>query len=96
MRQGNMGGAIVVSALTFLSPARAVDCEGLKSAKIADTTIISAEAVPAGDLTTEDKVTRKDMPAFCRVVASVKDAPQLRRSRRAMDAERGVEERLPR
>ena len=46
-----------------------------ESAKIADTTIISAQAVPAGDLTTDDKVTRKNMPAFCRVVASVKDAP---------------------
>jgi hypothetical protein len=59
----------------LLPPARAVDCDGLKSAKIADTTIISAKAVPAGDLTTADKVTRKNMPPFCRVVASVKDAP---------------------
>ena len=75
MRLKQMGGAMVLSTLTFLSPARALDCNGLKSAKIADTTIISAEAVPAGDLTTADKVTRKDMPAFCRVVASVKDAP---------------------
>ena len=64
-----------LSAFALLSPAWAVDCEGLKTAKIADTTILSAEAVPAGDLTTADKVTRKDMPAFCRVVASVKDAP---------------------
>jgi hypothetical protein len=46
----------------------------VKTAKIADTTIVSATAVPAGDLTTEDKVTHKDMPAFCRVVVSVKDA----------------------
>src|SRR5271165_5698230 len=74
MRPRQMCGAIVLSTLTFLSPARAVDCDGLKSAKIADTTIVSAEAVPAGDLTTADKVTRKNMPAFCRVVASVKDA----------------------
>ena len=66
-----------LSAFALLSPAWAVDCEGLKTAKIADTTILSAEAVPAGDLTTADKVTRKDMPAFCRVVASVKDAPDF-------------------
>src|SRR5271170_1435389 len=75
MRLRLMGTAVVLSTLPFLSPARAVDCEGLKSAKIADTSIISAEPVPAGDLTTEDKATRKNMPAFCRVVASVKDAP---------------------
>ena len=78
MRLRQMAVALALSTLTslsYLSPARAVDCEGLKSAKISDTTIISAEAVPAGDLTTGDKVTRKNMPAFCRVVASVKDAP---------------------
>ena len=99
MRLRQIAVALALSTLTslsYLSPARAVDCEGLKSAKISDTTIISAEAVPAGDLTTADKVTRKDMPAFCRVVASVKDAPELRRSRRAMDAERRMEGRLPR
>jgi feruloyl esterase len=78
MQERQIAAAFGLSTLTFLSflsPARAVDCDGLKSTKIADTTIISAEAVPAGDLTTVDKVTRKDMPAFCRVVASVKDAP---------------------
>ena len=78
MRLRQMPVALALStlaSLSCLSPARAVDCYGLKSAKIADTTIISAQAVPAGDLTTEDKVTRKDLPAFCRVVASVKDAP---------------------
>ena len=66
-----------LSAFAWLSPAWAGDCEGLKTATIADTTIVSAEAVPAGDLTTADKVTRKAMPAFCRVVASVKDAPDF-------------------
>jgi feruloyl esterase len=78
MRPRQMAAATVLStlsSLSFLSPARAVDCDGLKSPKIADTVIISAEAVPAGDLTTADKVTRKNMPTFCRVVASVKDAP---------------------
>ncbi len=78
MRPRQMAVVLALSTLTslsYLSPARAVDCDGLKSTKIADTTIISTEAVPAGDLTTDDKVTRKNMPAFCRVLASVKDAP---------------------
>ena len=75
MRKADIAAAVGLSAFALSSPALAVDCDGLRSAKIADTTIISAEAVPTGDLTTADKVTRKDMPAFCRVVASVKDAP---------------------
>jgi feruloyl esterase len=75
MRNGPIAAAAGLLSLTFLSPALALDCDGLKSAEITDTKIISAEAVAAGDLTTADKVTRKNMPAFCRVVASVKDAP---------------------
>src|SRR6202453_5340928 len=75
MRKADIAATVWLSAFALSSPALPVDCDGLRSAKIADTTIISTEAVPAGDLTTADKVTRKDMPAFCRVVASVKDAP---------------------
>ncbi len=75
MRGADIAGAVGLSAFVLSSPALAVDCDGLRSTKIADTRIISAEAIPAGELTTADKVTRKDMPAFCRVVASVKDAP---------------------
>ena len=75
MHNRPIAAAVALSALAFSPATHAADCEGLKSAKIADTTIISAEAVAAGDLTTADKVTRKNMPAFCRVVASVKDAP---------------------
>ena len=75
MGKAVVAAAIGLSAFALSSPALAIDCDGLRSAQLADTTIISAGAVPAGDLTTADKVTRKDMPAFCRVVASVKDAP---------------------
>lgn len=70
-----VSAALGLSTLALSSPAQAGDCEGLKAATIADTTIVSAEAVPAGDLTTADTVTRKSLPAFCRVVASTKDAP---------------------
>ena len=34
-----------------------------------------SSSIPAGDYTTSDKATHKNMPAFCRVVASVKAAP---------------------
>ena len=75
MRRAFFFSAMGLATLALLSTALAHDCGALKSADIADTKIISADAVPAGDLTTSDKVTRKNMPAFCRVVASVKDAP---------------------
>jgi len=75
MRDRHIATAIGLLALTFSASGRAATCESLKSADIADTTIVSAVAVAAGDLTTDDKVTRKNMPAFCRVVASIKDAP---------------------
>jgi len=64
-----------LSGLAAASPAGAVDCAGLKGVAFADTTIVSAQASPAGDLTTADNVVRKNLPAFCRVVAAVKDSP---------------------
>lgn len=68
-------GAISVAALFWSQPVFASSCEGLTGIKIPDTTIEAAQSVPAGDYTTSDKVTRKGMPAFCRVLASVKRAP---------------------
>ena len=48
--------------------------------------ITSAELVAAGTFTGPDKVKQSDLPAFCRVVASVKQAP---------DSDIGVEIWLP-
>jgi hypothetical protein len=67
--------AVAYSAASGTSPARAAGCEELANLELPDTTIDTAEAVPAGDYTTPDKAVRKAMPAFCRVVASVKAAP---------------------
>ncbi len=73
-----LGGALLAlagSASLGTWPALAADrCEDLKQANIRNTTIQSAEAVAAGSYTTADKVVRHDLPAFCRVVASVHDA----------------------
>jgi feruloyl esterase len=66
---------VSVAALCCSAPALASSCEDLASLKLPDTTIETAQTVAAGDYTTSDKVTRKDMPAFCRVLASVKGAP---------------------
>ena len=67
--------AVSLAALVCAAPAFAASCEDLASLKLTDTTIETAETIPAGDYTTPDKVTRKGMPAFCRVTASVKGAP---------------------
>src|SRR6516162_10193851 len=57
-----------LAMLLFLaapSPSRAASCESLAGLKLPDTVIKSAEAVAA----------KGDLPAFCRVVAEVKPAP---------------------
>ncbi len=56
-------------------PVRAAECADLANLKIPKTTIKVAEAIPAGDYTASDKVKYAGMPAFCRVLASVKAAP---------------------
>ena len=71
----SLGAAVGLAALASAAPAFASSCEDLASLKLPDTTIETAQTVPAGDYTTSDKVVRKGMPAFCRVMASVKDAP---------------------
>lgn len=70
-----ISSAILSSALACSTQAYAAQCEDLAKLAITDVTIDSAESVAQGDLTTADKVTRKDIPAFCRVVASVRSAP---------------------
>ena len=67
--------AVAFSATVWSAPSWAAGCEDLANLKLADTTIKSAESIPAGELTTSDKVRRKDMPAFCRVIASISAAP---------------------
>jgi feruloyl esterase len=61
-------------------------CENLLNLKLPQTTIKSAETIPAGNFTTSDKVTRVAATAFCRVVASVQQAP---------DSDIGIEMWLP-
>src|SRR6202046_3545537 len=71
----SLGAAVSLATLCPAAPASASSCEDLANLKLPDTTIETAQTIPAGDYTTADKVTRQGMPAFCRVVASVKGAP---------------------
>ena len=89
--------AVSAAALCCAAGAYAASsCEDLAHLKLPDTTIETAQSVPAGDYTTPDKVARKAMPAFCRVVASVKARARFRHPDRDVAAERGMDRRLPR
>ena len=66
-----LGLSIAISSL----PAQAAGCEDLVNLKIPSTTIKTAESIPAGDYTASDKIKYTGLPAFCRVLASVKEAP---------------------
>ncbi len=80
---------VSVAAILGVLPVRCLAstaCENLANLKLPQTTIKSAETVPAGSFTTSDKVTRTTQTAFCRVVASVQAAP---------DSDIGVEIWLP-
>jgi hypothetical protein len=73
-------------SLIDTSPAHAAKCADLVKLKLPDTEIKSADLVPAGQFAGRGNVKQVDLPAFCRVVASVHDAP---------DSEIGVEIWLP-
>lgn len=62
-------------ALTLASPGWASSCEDLAALKLPATTIERAEAVPAGGFAALGPLRRPDLPAFCRVVAAVRAAP---------------------
>ena len=66
------GTAAIVSA----TPVFAADaCASLKDLKIDDTTIASAESVPAGSFIAGDSKSYANLPAFCRVTATVSPVP---------------------
>jgi feruloyl esterase len=68
-----IGGAAVIAGATA---GRAADaCASLKDLKIEDTTITAAESVPAGSFTASDTKSYANLPAFCRVTATVSPVP---------------------
>src|SRR5213083_3303817 len=74
---------LAIPALLILQtlPAIAAPCESLASLKLPDTTITSAQAVAAGAFAPAGGGGRgggaqfSDLPAFCRVAATVKPTP---------------------
>jgi hypothetical protein len=70
----------------FSSSCWAASCEDLRNLKLPDTEIKSAELVAPGAFVGPGNVAQPDLPGFCRVVVSVKSAP---------DSDIGVEIWLP-
>ncbi len=64
-----IGGAAAIAGATSAFAADA--CASLKDLKIEDTTITAAESVPAGSFTAGDTKSYANLPAFCRVTATV-------------------------
>src|SRR5580698_8017523 len=75
-RTGFLIAAGAVAAIAGANSAFAAEaCASLKDLKIDDTTIISTESVPAGSFTAPDKKSYANLPAFCRVTATVSPVP---------------------
>jgi feruloyl esterase len=64
-----MGGIAAIGGATSVLAADA--CAALKDLKIAATTITAAESVPAGTYTAGDTKSYPNLPAFCRVTATI-------------------------
>lgn len=81
-----LASAAGLAAMALAAPSWAGQCEDLAKLKLPDTVIKSAQSVPAGGFAELGALRRADLPAFCRVVASVRAAP---------DSDVGVEIWLP-
>ncbi len=63
--------------LSITAPA-ATTCENLATLQLANTTITTAAAVPAGTFTPPEGGPVRDLPAFCRVAGTIKPSPDSR------------------
>jgi hypothetical protein len=81
-----LASATTLVLFNLASPCYAAGCEDLLNLKLPNVTIESAEQVAAGEFIGPDKVKQTDLPAFCRVIASVKAEP---------DSDIGVEIWMP-
>ncbi len=78
--------AAALFSLVVASPGWAASCEDMAGLKLPNTEIKSAQRFGAGEFALPGRGKQADFPAFCRVVASVKPAP---------DSDIGVEIWLP-
>jgi feruloyl esterase len=63
--------ALTVSLLATTGPAMAATCASLANLTLPDTTITAAQSVGAGTYTAPDGTVLPDLPAFCRIAATL-------------------------
>lgn len=78
--------AIAAFTLFFASPGRTASCEDMLGLKLPNTEIKSAQRFGPGEFAIQGREKQPELPAFCRVVAAVRAAP---------DSDIGVEIWLP-
>ncbi len=66
--------AAAVSTLALASPGRAASCEDIANLKLPNTVIKSAQRFGLGEFSPTGRAKQPDFPAFCRVVALVKNS----------------------
>ena len=66
---------LAILAILAALPARAATCESLAATALADTTIATAQSVPAGAFTPPYGNAIDKLPAFCRVAGVIKPTP---------------------
>src|SRR5215831_11473136 len=65
-------GSLLVMALAIAPSVQGATCESLSSLSLPNATVTIAQSVPAGSFTTPFNATLINLPAFCRVAATLK------------------------
>ncbi|MBV9785912.1 MAG: tannase/feruloyl esterase family alpha/beta hydrolase [Acidisphaera sp.] len=68
--------ALLATTALSARPAAAASCASLASALLPNATITAAQSIPAGSYAAPDGNTYTDLPAFCRVAATLTPTPQ--------------------
>src|SRR5947209_5071679 len=68
--------AMLLAGLCAAGPAMAAECEGFAGATLpGDGTVTTAERIPAGSYTAPNGQAFQNLPAFCRIAATLRPSP---------------------
>ena len=66
-----LGGALLTVGTAIKTPAAAASCDAFANATIPNGSVTAAQSVPAGDYTAPSGTVYHDLPAFCRIAATL-------------------------
>jgi len=66
-----LGGALLLGGAAAETPAAAASCESLANAMIRNGSITAAQSIPAGNYTAPSGTVYPNLPAFCRIAATL-------------------------